>query len=100
MTPVGFPTSFQTETIALGNGNITSATVLIVDSMLSDTNGFLYYLSNDGATTFETATRNVEHTFTSTGDDLRLQILGNPGETISIKTTNGKIIPIKVQYTI
>ncbi len=98
MTPIGFPTSFQTESIALGNGNITSATVLIVDSMLSDLNGFLYFLSNDGGSNFESAERNVEHTFTTVGDDLRLQILGNPGETIEVKTSSGKYIPIKVSY--
>lgn len=100
MTPVGFPTTFQTESIAFNNGNITRAAVLITNAMLSDTGGFLYYLSNDAGVTFESVTRNVEHTFTTTGGDLRLQILGNPGETIKVRDTNGKVTPIRVSYAI
>lgn len=95
---IGFPTTYQTESIAYGEGNIASATLNIDTACLSDTGGFVFYLTNDGGTTWEQVTNQVENTFSSTGGDLRLQILGNPGEQINIKTASGKIVPIKVSY--
>jgi hypothetical protein len=101
MSPMGFiPTVIQSESIAYGEGNITSATILLTDAQLSDVNGFTYYLTNDGGTTWEEVSRNVENTFDSTGSDLRFQILGNVGETIKVTLTNGSHTPIKVSYTI
>jgi hypothetical protein len=66
--------------------------------MLSDVNGFAFAVSNDDST-WETATRNVQHTFTSTGARLKYRIVGNPGETIKVRnTTTSKDTPFYVEY--
>jgi len=98
--PTGFlPTIIQSNYISYDNGNILTCRLVIIDDMLSDTNGFVYYSSNDDGTTWEQITRNVQHTFTSTGQRLKYRIIGNPGETISVRdSTNSTDTPIFLEY--
>lgn len=99
MSPViNFPTTFQTKSLVLNNGNIVSATLSLADAALTDTTAFEFYLSNDGGTTWEAVSRNTEHTFSSSGNDLRLLIVGNPGESIKVRATDGSDNEIRILY--
>ena len=99
MSPtIGFPTIFQSNYVSYDNGNITTCRIVITDSMLSDTAGFLFYATNDDGTTWEEITRNATHTFTTTGARLKYRIVGNPSETISVRDANGKDTPIFFEY--
>ena len=87
------PTVYQTKSIALNVGQtITNARIVLNTTALSNTNDFLWYLSADGGVTWETATPNTLHTFTTTGNDLRLQVLGNPGATITLGTNRLEVV--------
>jgi len=101
MSPAGFlPTVFQTESLAYQSGDIATAVINIFSYQLSDVNGFAYALTNDGGSTWETYTElDTTHTFSSSGDDLRLRIVGNPGESISLKDSEENSKPIVVKYT-
>ena len=97
--PFGFPTVLQSKSIALNIGEtIVDAGIYIDTSALSDANDFQWYLTADGGTTWETATLNENHTFTTTGNDLRYQIIGNEGATITIRQSNGADYFLKVKY--
>lgn len=97
--PLGFPSIYQTKSIALNVGStIVNARVVVDTDALSDEADFSWYLTADGGTTWEEVTLNDLHTFTTTGDDLRLQILGNPGATITIRQADGEDLPIRVIY--
>ena len=98
MPIINLPTVLQSNYISYDNGNITTARIVITDAMLSDTTAFQFAMSNDDGTTWESVTRNVQHTFTSTGARLKYRIIGNPGESISVRDDNGKDTPIYVEY--
>jgi hypothetical protein len=101
VSPLGFPTVLQTKSIALNTGTtITNAKVTINSAALSDASDFQWYLSADGGTNWEEITLNTTHTFTSAGNDLRLQVLGNPGATITIRQSDGQDYPLIVEYNL
>ena len=97
--PFGFPSIIQSKSIALNIGEtIVDAGIYIDTSALSDVNDFQWYLTADGGTTWEEVTLNQNHTFTTTGDDLRYQIIGNEGAVITIRQSNGADYFLKVKY--
>lgn len=97
--PFGFPSVFQSKSVALNIGEtITNAGIYIDTDALSDVNDFQWYLTADGGTTWEEATLNENHAFTTTGDDLRYQIIGNDGAAITIRQSNGADYFLRVKY--
>ena len=95
----GFPTLFQTKSVALNTGTtIVNATVKINTTALSDANDFLWWLTADGGSNWESVTLNTKHTFTNTGNDLRLQVLGNSGAIITVGQSDGTDLPLSVSY--
>lgn len=75
-----------------------NAGIYIDEGALSDPNDFQWYMTADGGTTWEQVTLNSSHTFTATGNDLRYQILGNDGASITIRQDDGADYFIRVKY--
>lgn len=99
--PFGFPSVLQTSSIALNTGaTITNAKINLNVTALSDANDFVWYLTADGGANWEEVSLNTLHEFTSTGSDLRLQVLGNPGATITIRQSDGTDVPLQVVYNV
>jgi hypothetical protein len=95
----GFPTVLQTKPIGYNPRNLDgsaasfrTARITIPTTALSSTSDFAWYLSADGGATWEQATINTTYTFTSTGTSLLLQVLGNPGATITLGTNRLEVV--------
>lgn len=92
------PGVLQSNYISYDNEDIITCRLVIKDDMLSDVNGFVFAASNDDGTTWENITRNVQHTFNSVGQRLLYRIVGNPGETLTVRDSDGKDTPIFMEY--
>jgi len=64
------------KSIALGEGTITSATMLVAVTSTGPYSAN-FYLSADGGANWEEVTPNVNHVFTNSGTDLRWKITGS-----------------------
>lgn len=78
----GVPTVATSLTVFMNSGyTVQKATI-----NATYTGNIQFYLSADGGSTWEAATNNVEHTFTTTGTDLRWKAVGvYPAEMTAIK---------------
>lgn len=91
---------YVTQSIVLNNGNVNRATVQVnTAALLPDSTGFLFFLSNDGGSTWEDCDLGVEHVFSTTGQDVRLKVLANAGSTLQVRQSDGADYPIIVTYT-
>lgn len=90
---------YVSSSIELNNGNIITATLFLSADALSTPDNFTFYLSNDGGSTWEEVSRNVEHTFSTTGQDLRYKISAFDGDVITIKQSDASDDFIKVTHT-
>ena len=89
---------YESGSIALNDGNVLRATFKLNTNALSDPTVFLFYLSNDGGTTWNQVTLNREYTFLNTGQDLRYRIVAPEGESINLAPGNGYRYQILIPY--
>lgn len=86
----GAPTEYVSKSIRYGQGNVVVAKLsLNTTALYPDSSAFIFYLSNNGGTSWEEVTLNTNHTFTSTGGDLRFKIRGSGGAELRIRQTDG-----------
>ena len=102
MSPIGFlPKVVQSRVIQSNSANIVSAKFISSSSVFYPSESeFSLYFSNDGGTTWESASFNTTHTFSSTGQELLLQIIANSGSELRVKnTTTGADNVLRIEYT-
>jgi hypothetical protein len=93
------PNIFQTKSVALNIGEtIVNAKIVINLAALSSTADFTWFLTADGGTTWEEASVNTLHAFSTTGNDLRMKVYGASGATITVRQADGTDYPLKVSY--
>jgi len=78
----------ESEVIFLNNQNVLTAKINA--TITSGASNLFYLLSNDGGSTWENASLNTWHTFTSTGTQLKYKIAGNSAE----------LSKVEVRYTV
>lgn len=102
MSPIGFlPKVVQSEIIADNNVNILNAKFVCSSNCFSPSeSAFLLYFSNDNGTTWESASFNTTHTFTSTGQVLLYQIIANAGSELIVREATGTDNVLRIQYNI
>ncbi len=85
--PFGFPSILQPKVITYRpDRTITQVKVIVNSSMLSNAADFLWYVSADGGGTWDEVSTNVWSTLSVPGTDVRLQILGNPGAELNLRS--------------
>lgn len=89
---------FQTESVALGDGNILSCRIEIPEDQFSDLSTFTFSATNNGSTWESVTDINALHTFTTTGDNLKIRINSTTGESIDLQDSQGKSSPLVIKY--
>lgn len=85
--PFGFPSILQPKVVTYRpDRTITQVKVIVNSSMLSDPADFLWYVSADGGGTWEGVATNVWVTLSVPGSELLLQVVGNPGATLNLRS--------------
>ena len=91
---------YQTESVSLNEGTITSALLTIPEANISPSTGaFTVEFTADGGSNWETASFNTTHTFTNTGTNLKMRITANQTATLSVRAS-GVDSPFKLKYTL
>ena len=92
--------AFVSKSISYADGNIARAKLTINEACLSaPTDNFTYYLTNNGGTNWEEAENATEHTFATTGNDLRYKIVGTSGAYVVVLQSSLSEFPINISFS-